>query len=118
MKRMIMNLVVMLVIAMPQGVRAQGSVTGSASDDYQYKETRELVQLVTEAADLLRVKGEAAFADFRVPGSRWRQEETYIFVVDPKGNMLVHLDPSMEESSYRAVFYHDLCYRVGILLCG
>ncbi|MDH4232504.1 MAG: cache domain-containing protein [Nitrospirota bacterium] len=63
---------------------------------YQYEETRELIQLVKDAAELVRNKGEAAFDDFRVSGSRWRQEETYVFVLDPKGNMLVHPDPTME----------------------
>ena len=66
------------------------------SDHYQYEETRELVALVNDAAELVRSKGEAAFDDFRVAGSRWRQEETYIFVLDPKGNMLVHPDPALE----------------------
>ena len=61
-----------------------------------HHETRELVALVTDAAELLHSKGEAAFADFRVNGSRWRQQETYVFVLDPQGNMLVHLDPAME----------------------
>ena len=67
-----------------------------ASDDYQYKETRELVALVKDAAELVRTKGEAAFTDFHLSGSRWRQGETYIFVLDPKGNMLVHPNPAME----------------------
>lgn len=58
--------------------------------------TPELISLVTEAAELVRTKGEAAFTDFRIPGSRWRQAETYIFVLDPEGNMLVHADPAME----------------------
>ena len=67
-----------------------------ASDDYQYKETRELVALVNDAAELVRTKGEAAFTDFRLAGSRWRQDQTYIFVLDLEGNMLVHPDPAME----------------------
>ena len=67
-----------------------------ASDDYQYKETRELVALVNDAAELVHTKGEAAFTDFRLSGSRWRQDQTYIFVLDPQGNMLVHPDPAME----------------------
>lgn len=64
--------------------------------DYQYKETRELVQLVKEAADLVHIKGEAAFDDFRSSGSRWQQGETYIFILDPKGKMLVHPDLALE----------------------
>ena len=67
-----------------------------AAQQYEHKETRELVALVDDAADLVRRNGEAAFAEFRVTGSRWRQAETYVYVVDPEGNMLVHPDPAME----------------------
>jgi len=63
---------------------------------YQYEETRELVYLVNKAADLVRLKGEAAFSDFRTPGSQWREHEAYIFVLDPNGNMIVHPDPELE----------------------
>jgi signal transduction histidine kinase len=67
-----------------------------AAAEYEYQDTRDLVALVDEAAALVASKGEAAFADFRVPFSRWRQDDSYIFVLDPQGNMLVHPDPSME----------------------
>ena len=63
---------------------------------YQYEETRALVAIVNNAASLVHDKGEAAFADFRVEGSRWRQGDNYVFVLDLDGNMLVHADPSME----------------------
>lgn len=63
---------------------------------YDYDETRELVLLVNDAAQLIHSRGEAAFHEFRVSGSRWRQAETYIFVLDQQGNMLVHPDPAME----------------------
>ncbi|HSD33609.1 MAG TPA: cache domain-containing protein [Gemmatimonadales bacterium] len=63
---------------------------------YEHAETRDLVALVNDAADLVRTKGEAAFGELRIVGSRWRHEETYIFVLDPEGNMLVHADPAME----------------------
>ena len=86
-----------LAIAIVQGpALARGAETAGSSDDYQYQETRELVQLVKDAADLLQAKGQAAFAKFRVPGSRWRQGETYIFVLDLQRNMLVHPDPALE----------------------
>jgi signal transduction histidine kinase len=62
---------------------------------YQYEETRELVALVRDAATRVRTTGEAAFRDFQVSGSRWRQGERYVFVVEPKGRMLVHPDPAM-----------------------
>lgn len=57
---------------------------------------RELVSLVNEASQLLRLRGEAAFKDFRLPGSRWRQGEKYIFVIDQQGNMLVNADRELE----------------------
>lgn len=63
---------------------------------YEFKETRALVKLVNDAADKVLTQGEAAFNDFSKAGSRWRQEETYIFVLDPEGNMLVHPDKEME----------------------
>lgn len=63
---------------------------------YYNDDTRNLVALVQDAAELLRTKGEAAFNDFNTTGSRWRQGETYIFVLDPGGNMLVHPDPELQ----------------------
>ena len=56
--------------------------------EYEFRETRELVLLVKDAADLIRLKGEMAFSDFNQIESRWRNKETYIFVLDPAGNML------------------------------
>ena len=67
-----------------------------ATEDSQDKETRALIALVKDAAELVHAKGETAFTDFRLAGSRWRQGETYVFVLDPQGNMLVHPDPAME----------------------
>ena len=65
-------------------------------DHYYSDNTRKLVALVKDAASLVQVKGEDAFKDFRIPKSRWRQGETYIFVLDADGNMLVHPDPELE----------------------
>lgn len=68
-----------------------------AQANYEYKDTRDLVRLVNDASDLVSRRGEQAFSDFRVAGSRWRQEEAYIFVLEPDGKMLVHFDPAMEQ---------------------
>ena len=65
------------------GGKAQ-AISSSLAQSYQYEETRNLVALVDDATELVRTKGEAAFNDFRVSGSRWRQGETYIFVLDPE----------------------------------
>jgi signal transduction histidine kinase len=64
--------------------------------DYEHAETRELVDLVTDAEDLMHIKGEAAFVEFRDPESHWRQGENYIFVLDTNGNMIVHADVNLE----------------------
>lgn len=63
---------------------------------YEHKETQDLVALVADAAKLVETEGEEAFTALRVPDSRWRLEETYIFVLDTAGNMLVHPDTTME----------------------
>src|SRR5688572_7272498 len=60
---------------------------------YQHPETGQLVNLVSEAAKLVETKGEKAFSDFRVTGSKWRKGENYVFELVSKGNMLIHLDP-------------------------
>ena len=80
------------------GVFSGNAQTVAAPVDqfYQHEETRQLVALVKDATELVRSKGEEALSDFRVSGSRWRQGETYIFVLDPQGNMLVHPDPALE----------------------
>lgn len=78
----------------------------SAPARYEHAETRDLVALVHDAARMVEANGEAAFSALRVPGSRWRQGETYIFVLDPEGTMLVHPDRAMEGTSQLTL--HDV----------
>jgi signal transduction histidine kinase len=83
----------------PQNLPSASAPPASAPESaqrYERAETRKLVALVNDAAKLIETNGEAAFAAFRTPGSRWRQHETYIFVLDPAGNMLLHPDPELE----------------------
>jgi signal transduction histidine kinase len=61
--------------------------------------TQYLINLVKDAAEMVREDGEAAFEEFRKPNSRWRKGETYIFVLDKEGNMLLHADPEMEHKN-------------------
>jgi signal transduction histidine kinase len=86
----------LLAVLIPLVALSGNAQTVTAEPSYQHADTRELVALVKDASEVVHTKGEAAFNDFRVPGSRWRQGETYIFVLDPQGNMLVHPDPMME----------------------
>ena len=65
-------------------------------DNYQYKETKYLVTLVKDAASLIEKKGESVFPEFKNVGSQWWQGNTYIFILDTKGNMVLHPDPSLE----------------------
>jgi signal transduction histidine kinase len=67
-----------------------------ASDEYEYKETKQLVNFVEKAALLIESKGESAFNEFRKSGSSWNQKENYVFVIDPTGKMLVHPDSKLE----------------------
>jgi signal transduction histidine kinase len=84
------------VLVLLQACSGTSQTAANLGQFYQYEDTRELMALVKDATELVRTKGETAFSDFRVPSSRWRQGETYIFVLDPKGNMLVHPDVAME----------------------
>jgi signal transduction histidine kinase len=111
MKHFAINLGLLLAfVAIVQVARAQqrrdiphASQTSSSADQYEYKETRDLVRIVKDAADLVRRKGEEAFEEFRVEGSRWRQGEQYVFVLDSQGTMLVHPDAMMEGKDERSL---------------
>jgi len=85
-----------ILVGLQVAAGAAQTVTPALDQVYEHEETRALVALVNDASDLVHTRGESAFVDFRVSGSRWRQGETYVFVLDPAGNMLVHPDPSLE----------------------
>jgi hypothetical protein len=87
---------IMVLVFLSGCFNGKVETAATAEQPYQYEETRALVALVNDAAELVRTKGDTAFGDFGVPGSRWRQGENYIFVLDPEGNMLVHPDPELE----------------------
>jgi signal transduction histidine kinase len=69
----------------------------TATDPYLYEDTRQLVELVESAADLIEQRGpEAAFREFDRPDSRWRNSSTYLFVYDANGTCVWHgLDPEL-----------------------
>ncbi|MCX7965293.1 MAG: cache domain-containing protein [Syntrophorhabdaceae bacterium] len=58
-------------------------------------ETKQLISLVKEASSVLEKQGEAAFEQFKKPGSKWLQGDTYIFVIDTKG--FVYVNPQRPE---------------------
>lgn len=55
-----------------------------------------LISLVNDAVNKVSQKGEAVFCEFRLNDSPWRGQGVYIFVLDLRGNVLVHPDPAME----------------------
>lgn len=59
-------------------------------DRYLYKDTRHLVDLVEDAANLMASQGTAAFREFHKPGSRWFNEHYYLFVYDQSGICAFH----------------------------
>ena len=80
----------------PAASALSNDILSTPNQLFEHEDTRQLVSLVSDAARLTSSEGEAAFAEFRTSGSRWRQGDMYIFVLDRQGNMLVHPDPAME----------------------
>jgi len=56
---------------------------------------RDVAALVHKAAELVRTEGETAFDQFRVKGSPWYHGDTYVFVNDMTGTIVV--DPNRPE---------------------
>lgn len=57
---------------------------------YTYTDTRQLVSLVEDAADMVEQKGEEAFATLRVKGSRWNNNNYYFFIYNLEGVCVFH----------------------------
>lgn len=97
MNSMLLPLISLVALLAPAGLMSQAATVPSSQDQaYEHEETQSLVALVNDASDLIQAEGEAAFTELSTAGSQWRQDDTYIFVLDPRGNMLVHPDPALE----------------------
>jgi methyl-accepting chemotaxis protein len=64
-------------------VLSQSSPPGSAT-------AQQTVALVDHAAALIDSEGKAAFSGFRIKGSEWYHDDTYLFVYDLKANVLLN----------------------------
>lgn len=94
---LLLPLITLVALLVPGASMCPAATASSSLDQaYENQETRDLVALVNDATTLVQSNGEAAFSELRATGSRWRQNDSYIFVLDPQGNMLVHPDPAME----------------------
>jgi methyl-accepting chemotaxis protein len=68
-----------------------------AADAPQSKEAKEIVALVDKAAALIQSKGKTAFPEFKRKGSDWLKGDTYIFIADMNGTLLMHpANPELE----------------------
>lgn len=56
----------------------------------------QVTRVVADAVKLLQEKGESAFPEFKKEVERWEDGDTYIFVLDTDGNMIIHPDPALE----------------------
>lgn len=82
---------VMLVIGpLPLVLQATQHRPSTPAPIYLYQDTRQLVALVEDAADMLERKGTVAFADFGRKGSRWFNDKYYIFVYSIAGDCVFH----------------------------
>jgi len=57
---------------------------------YSYRDTKDLVALVEDAAALIERKGDEAYKDFAQKDSKWLNDEYYIFVYALDGTCLFH----------------------------
>jgi len=57
---------------------------------YLYEDTRQLIALVEDAASLIEQRGESAFHEFGVEGSRWLGGQRYVFIYDLGGSCVFH----------------------------
>jgi signal transduction histidine kinase len=82
----------LFLLATPQET---GGISGYSSG-YQYRDTQDVLSLVQDAADLVTNQGEMAFENFRRDNSKWSHGDTYVFILDSEGNMILHPDPALQ----------------------
>jgi signal transduction histidine kinase len=67
---------------------------------YEFQQTKDVVQLVYDAVNEIELKGVEAFAQFRIEGSKWYHDDTYIFVWDMDGIRYIYPpDPADEKQN-------------------
>lgn len=77
-----------VVMAASLSVPAGAEMLRPDADLYEYSDTRELVSVVEDAAQLLETRGEEAFKEFAVPNSRWNHDTNYLYVYAADGGCL------------------------------
>ena len=67
-----------------------GSQISEKLSAYLYEDTKKLVILVEDAAGMLEKHGAEVFKEFSRKGSRWFNEDNYLFVYDIEGTCIFH----------------------------
>ncbi len=84
----------LLLHALLAAIALLSSVVAGAAQErlslYTYRDTKDLVVLVEDAATLIERKGEQAYKDFAQKDSKWLNDEYYIFVYALDGTCLFH----------------------------
>jgi len=71
---------------------------------YAYQDNRQLVRLVEEAAALVESRGTAAFPTFAIKGSKWFNDENYLFVYGERGTNVFHpIEPELQGQDLSAL---------------
>ena len=72
---------------------------------YQYRETKDLVRFVYEAAIEINELGEKSFPLFRKPNSKWFKGDKFIFVYNLNGVSYVHPFDRSHENQFGLIFF-------------
>lgn len=78
------------------GLLLMAALPGAASSTFAQsspppsEKTKQVESLVNKAAALIDRKGKAAFSEFRMKGSEWFHDDTYLFAYDMESNVLLN----------------------------
>jgi cytochrome c len=72
------------------GVLSLLSTLGFATEPPQTDQAKQTIVFVDKAAALLSSKGKAAFPEFKIKDGNWWKDDTYIYVFDINGTLMMH----------------------------
>lgn len=92
-----------LVFSVANVFSEEAAKSSNDSAIYKYQQAQDLISLVKSAASEIKSKGESVFPEFKEKNSKWRHDNTYIFIIDADGNMILHPDPALEGKNQTAL---------------
>jgi signal transduction histidine kinase len=84
------GLLALLLAAFVLAISTGPAAAGDRLSLYTYRDTRNLVSLVEDAARLMEQKGEQALGEFAQKDSKWLNEDYYLFVYALDGTCIFH----------------------------